>query len=175
MAITTTQGTGSRRHRNRETASVLAVTAAVLMLVLSACSPSPSGGESAGTTEKPEQSFADWQQELDDCLADAGIEVPKPNAEEGIIGAPQGDPDVFAAAYKTCVDDLGPAPVNPDMPSEEDLFESQLIFAKCMRDAGYDYPDPVKGSNGAAATVSGDIDAKILEECSAQAEDGTGK
>lgn len=78
--------------------------------------------------------MADWQTKLNDCLAAEGVD---PNRKRQPNGGSQ-------AAYTKCYAEVGPPPQvdGPPRPSREESLKMDLAFAKCMREAGYDYPDP---------------------------------
>lgn len=150
--------------------SLAVASCAVLAVGLAACSPAEeTGGQlESGTFEA---SINEWRMDFDDCMNDAGFDLTQ-GAEEG-GGVPSVDISQFDLAeldqaYAACTEEVGDPPVDDTVPSEEELFESQLAFAACMREAGIDYPDPVKGS-GMTPAFSTDTDPEIVDACSAEA------
>jgi hypothetical protein len=136
-----------------------------------------------------------------DCMRDQGIDMPDPEMGEGGVqmkagtdGGP-GGPDAaqqekFEAAHEECEHFMEDARANMPQPSPEERAEMQdklVVMAECMRDRGYDMPDPevaedggVKmkmGRNGPQSEAGGDEQVqKDQEECSAEAgmEEGPG-
>ena len=118
------------------------------------------------TTDDYETSIVDWRQKMDDCMREAGFDLGDPSTP---VDTSQFDMDAMAKASAACTITVGEPPVDPNQPTEDELFESQLIFATCMREAGYDYPDPVKGDGGMTPAFGPDVDSKVVDACSAQA------
>ncbi|WP_147525151.1 hypothetical protein [Cellulomonas timonensis] len=143
---------------------------AVLAMGLAACSPAE---ETGGQTDSGsfEMSINEWREDFDDCMNDAGFDLTQ-GAEEGgsvpSVDISQFDVAELDLAYAACVEEVGDAPVDDTLPTEEEVFESQLVFASCMREAGIDFPDPVKGS-GMTSAFSSDVDPEIVDACSAEA------
>jgi hypothetical protein len=145
--------------------TALAPTALALLITLTACGggssnsrvvslagASSSGGSTASATSRA----SGEQQALDfiNCLRKQGLDVPDPtvNADGTLSLAPPGggatggqpadrDPAIFQKAIAACGNP--PASLtggfNPDQPGFQD---AALSFAKCMREKGYDVPDP---------------------------------
>ena len=83
----------------------------------------------------------------------------------------EGDIDMkqYEAASKVCTKKLGEMPIPPGMPSPEEMQESMLKFAKCMREAGYDYPDPEVSKGGGIsiqAMPADEYDPAVMDSCS---------
>lgn len=139
-------------HRSARTRTALAAIALLLVPGVAACGsadskdaglPAAQGQKSAAKdTEKkadPENS-ADAQEKYDDCLRKNGVQVDANHTA-------QGDWDTFQAAQTVCKEFQDALPVQEIAPdAEAKIMESQLKLATCMRDLGYDYPDP--GGNG---------------------------
>lgn len=146
-----------------------------LILGLTACAPGSAEGKNELKTDKDniQLSMVDWRQKTDDCMLAAGFDM-RPSdgsgdAPSGSIDMSKFDMTAFDAAYKKCGDTIGPAPVDENLPTEEEIFESQLVFASCMREAGYEYPDPVKGSMGMSPAMGPEIDSNVIDKCSDRA------
>ena len=138
--------TSPLRRSLGKTLTVLA--GATLLFGLAACAPTPAPDE-LKTDGDYETSMLDWRQNMDDCMLDAGFDLVAMSENDGSsasIDMSQIDMVAFDKAYAGCSDTVGEAPIDASLPTAEETFEAQLIFAKCMREAGYDYPDPVKGS-----------------------------
>ncbi|MCM3657912.1 hypothetical protein M3147_11685 [Agromyces mediolanus] len=155
--------------------------------LLSACTAAPGAdgaAENGGALQNStyEQQYDDWRLKYDACMKKSGIELPKPmDTGEGgqavTLDAGEIDFDAFQAADEDCRGEVGDPPVDPDAPTMEEMYEQQLVFAKCMREAGYDYPDPAPPSeNGmSAAMAMADYDEADLDRCSEAAGFGTGE
>ncbi|GLU88745.1 hypothetical protein [Agromyces sp. NBRC 114283] len=160
--------------------------------LLSACSAAPGGdgaAENGGALENStfEQQYDDWRLKYDACMKKAGVELPKPaeagddsgDGEAMTLDAGTIDFDAFQAADEDCRGEVGDPPVDPDAPTAQELYEQQLVFAKCMREAGYDYADPEPPSeNGMSAMAmrgASDFDEADLDRCSEVAGFGSGE
>ncbi|WP_133161083.1 hypothetical protein [Microterricola pindariensis] len=151
--------------------AVAAATAALLLLSLSACAPA-SAGDPELESGSLDVSIAEWRQNMDDCMLDAGFDLTAQVSADGsseAIDTSQFDMAEFDKAYAACTEQVGEAPVDESLPSEEELFDAQLLFAACMREAGYDYPDPVKGSGGLSPAFGPETDIEVVDACSAEA------
>lgn len=149
--------------------AIAGVGTALLLVSMAACSPNTSNDrelQSEGTQLTPEQ----WRIETDDCMREAGFDMGSGDNSEP-VDISQFDMVEFDKAYNTCVEQVGPPPIDENVPSDEEIFESQLKFAGCMRDAGYDYPDPVKGSGGMSPAFGPEVDPNVVDECGAMAYD----
>lgn len=120
-----------------------------------------SGG---GENPRDSQEFQDAALEYAQCMRDNGIDMPDPefDGEGGVrigagsgpggAGGPGGGPDdeEFQAADDECQPIMEEAA--PDMqldPEEQAERQDQMIeVAQCMRDRGYDMPDPEVDENG---------------------------
>ncbi len=123
--------------------------AGLAALLLTACGSSDSsdegvasltGGDSATDDTNVEQEAQEWAQ----CMRDHGLDVPDPEASEdgGMQFKVTGD-DLDRDAMQKATEDCG-MPPGAEL-SEEDRAEMEdnaLEFAQCMRDKGYDVPDP---------------------------------
>lgn len=132
----------------------LASLSLIAMLLLAGCASAGSQpDDSAGGLEAPgaahEQDYAQWQVTFNSCLRDEGIET---TSKDGGLPVIDDYPaDVFKAAVTACADQVGDAPVNPDVPSTAEFNEQQLKFAQCMRAAGYDWKDPEPVDEGSVS------------------------
>jgi hypothetical protein len=204
MPIVTHRGSRIRGGRT----GLALVAAAGLMIVLSACTANPAASDAGGTSGaggsgelksgNEQTAFDDWQRDFSSCMSDQGVEMggfastslsnasggldESSETEGGTLGAMgEGEIDMkaFEAASKVCTKKLGEMPVPPGMPSQEEAQASMLAFAKCMRAAGYDYPDPEVSSGGGMLSVKAmpadDYDPAVLDKCSAQSFPSSGK
>ncbi|QIN29831.1 hypothetical protein [Brevibacterium luteolum] len=144
------------------------------VLVLSAC-----GGankemeEDTGGGADSASSVEQWQHDFTRCMSDEGIELADgggiPVNADGSFGGSEDSGD-FDRALQTCEEKLGPPPQDAGAVGDEELEAQLLRFSKCMREAGYDVPDPDFGS-GEGPVISGvpDADPEDVERCSAEA------
>jgi hypothetical protein len=167
-------GRSVMRARTSTLAALLAVVLLGLALVASGCgssssedgvaaledsasedtpTPAAEDGEDEGTSEADRQEAAlEWAR----CMREHGIDVPDPEFDgqgRGAIrvGGPGFNPDseTFRKAQEECGTPFGRG--GPPALSEEDrqqLQETMLEFAKCMREHGVDMPDPEFGEGG---------------------------
>ena len=101
------------------------------------------------------------------CMREHGVDVADPQTSGG--GAGGGgvmieigdgiDPEEMEAAQEACqplmadaIGDFEP----PDPEELERMQEQMLEFAKCMREHGVDFPDPVFSGDGASIQISGE-------------------
>ena len=165
----------SPRGTRRSIAQFAAATAgAALLLGLTACAPAGEEDVQLKTADY-ETALIDWRDQMDSCMLDAGFDIaPKGGDSEstGSVDTSQFDMVEFDKAYSACMKQVGEAPVDESLPTEDEMFETQLIFAKCMREAGYDYPDPVQGSGGMSQAFGPETNPDDIDTCSAQAEAG---
>ncbi|WP_223586226.1 hypothetical protein [Microbacterium sp. OVT16B] len=159
------------RSRRATTGALALATGAVLALGLSACAPAGSADPELKSGDH-EASIVDWRQSMDDCMLKAGFDLAQTSADGSpseSIDTSQWDMAAFDKAYASCTAEVGEAPVDDSVPSEDELFESQLIFAKCMRELGYDYPDPVKGSGGMGQAFGPETNGDDVDTCTEKA------
>ena len=116
------------------------------------------GGGSGGPDS---QEFRDAMLEYAECMRDHGIDMPDPEfgegggftqiVPEGEAGGPDGLSEEFQAADEACQPIIEDAMPEAEQLSPEEVSERQdqmLAMAQCMRDKGYDMPDPQVDSNG---------------------------
>jgi hypothetical protein len=106
------------------------------------------GGSSANEEQDPEEAALEWAK----CMREHGIDVPDPEVGEGGrvtirpgSGRRLGDrnSDEFREATEACgtpFGDAGPPALSDEQ--REQLQETMLEFAQCMREHGVDFPDP---------------------------------
>ena len=94
--------------------------------------------ETTSTTVDPEEAMLAFA----GCMRDHGVDFPDPGPDGEVrIEVDEADEAAWAAADEAC-DDLRPemAPMTDDQQSE--LADQLLAQAACMRDHGWDMPDP---------------------------------
>ncbi|MFI7539917.1 hypothetical protein [Actinoplanes sp. NPDC049599] len=103
-------------------------------------------GGGTGATAAPSASAATndparWTK----CLRDNGIDVKDPEAGGGTVQLPPDSPALTAAMNKCKQYSAGQSGSTGLDPSDPQEAAQRLKFAKCMRDQGVDWPDPVPG------------------------------
>ena len=110
-----------------------------LLLALSACGSK----EQPAAQEDKKGDMVKFAQ----CMRENGIDMPDPQGEDGrlsvAIGGEDGAPldqDKMKTAHEACKQHLpNGGEFKPPSPEEQDKMRQQ---AKCMRDKGYNWPDP---------------------------------
>ena len=116
--------------------------------------------DEAATDEDPQEAALEWAS----CMREHGIDVPDPRVgEDGRIEIRPGtgmrlerDGDDFREAREACgtpFGDSGPPPLSEEQ--REELQETMLEFAKCMREHGVDIPDPDFSGGGGVFRAGG--------------------
>lgn len=121
-------------------------------------------GSSGAAEEDPEEAALDWAR----CMRERGIDVPDPEVDgDGRIQIRPGagrrlgdvDSDAFREAQEACGtpfgDNGGPPALSED--EREEMQETFLEYAACMRKNGIDMPDP-DFSRGGVGLVFGSED-----------------
>lgn len=154
--------------RKRAAATITALLALPLLIgSLAACSAGPE----ASTTEASgsAQTADDWQVDYEDCMREAGVDFSDKSADITMDSA-------FAAADESCKEKLGPSPAGdgkkPSADEKQEAYERQQKVADCLREAGYDVPDP--DENGALSGMPDTVTQDALLAC-APADDGAGQ
>ena len=141
--------------------------------------PNSGRGAGEGGDADPEDAFLDYSE----CMRDHGVDMPDPvmvsTDGAGPIGAggatagqaieitDEFDPssDEFAEAAEACgsiLDDaMGDIEIDPEQQAE--MREQMLDYAKCMREQGVDYPDPVFDDGGGVSMTVGAVDMDMDE------------
>jgi len=140
-------------------------------------------GDAPATTLDPEDAMLAFAR----CMREHGIDVPDPQTAGGEAGGvmielgDDVDPEDMEAAHEACQPLMNDAVGNfepPDPEEIERMQEQMLEFAKCMREHGVDFPDPVFSGDGASVQISGgpsmsaDDDGMIEAQEACQAELG---
>lgn len=176
--LTTAHLTGPPSRPSRTTRRLGALVGVSLILALAGCSDASKGeGKTELVTGDFRTSVQQWREKMDDCMLAAGFDMRTTTAPDGTSGSVDTstfDMAAFDPAYAACTQEVGEAPVDPDQPTEEELFESQLAFAGCMRDRGYDVPDPER-NGGLSQAFGPETDADDVDACSKLAYGTDGK
>ena len=103
----------------------------------------------------------------------AGFDITGPETGEGgmtgSVDLSKYDMVAFDKAYAKCAETIGDPPVDENQPTEQEMFDFQLVFASCMREAGYDYPDPVKGQPVSTGAFGPETDGDVVDKCTNKA------
>jgi hypothetical protein len=138
----------------------MTATIGLVLVAMTACGDSGSDdggvaslsgdGASGADSEDAEQEALDWAR----CMRDEGVDIPDPETDEDgniqrgrIQVGPGSDiqPEEFEAAQEVC----GEPPGSEMSPQDEAAMQdAALEFAQCMRDKGYDMPDPDVSNGG---------------------------
>ncbi|MFD5099590.1 hypothetical protein [Streptomyces albidochromogenes] len=136
----------STRTRTRTRSVAVASCAAALALFASACSGSADSGrddpsDDSGTNAGKASDDAAKHRE---CLRDNGLDVPDPKPgqdERGItIGGDGMSKEAMEKALKACAGKGGPGAAGGGITQADK--DRMLKHAKCMRENGYNMPDP---------------------------------
>ncbi|MEU0884970.1 hypothetical protein ABZ345_40795 [Lentzea sp. NPDC005914] len=122
-----------------------------LLLALTACGGKPADSEAKKDDKGDMVKFAQ-------CMRDNGVEMPDPKddgqghvAIEAVPGGEAPDMEKMNAAHEACKKFLpNGGEFKPPSPEEQDKMRQQ---AKCMRDKGYNWPDPKFEGGGMAETL----------------------
>lgn len=131
----------STPRRTRSGAGLLLVAA----MLLTGCAGTPSTGDSAADTDTTanatdQQKMDDWNRDMASCYQKAGFDVSVMN---GVLafGADVTSAAGFEEATTKCTDEVGTPPGGVGVSNEEAL-KQDLAISTCLREAGYDVPDP---------------------------------
>lgn len=128
--------------------------APALALLLAACSsadapaapassaPPTVASSDGGSSDDVNAARDAYDLQLAQCMRERGLDIKDPAPGEGIT---ETGPEVNAAA-SACMEELGDPPLY--QPTEEEaaaMHESDLARAACLRELGYDVPDPKNG------------------------------
>ncbi|HXH33591.1 MAG TPA: hypothetical protein VNJ54_04160 [Plantibacter sp.] len=140
----------------RSALPTLVLSALAVTIALAGCS---AGGTASSSASPPDYAaeFDAYTLELASCMRDQGVDVedPTPGNTISLDGS-----DATNAAYDTCEGIVGLPPVNPDQPSKEEISDELRLRAQCLRDKGFDVPDP-------AADGSWDLPEDLFDEARA--------
>ncbi|QPL05590.1 MULTISPECIES: hypothetical protein [Actinomyces] len=140
------------------------ITRAAALLTCTACAVGLMTGCSGSKTEETAQASAsaasadDYLLRMAQCLRDKGIDVSDPDAD-GNMKFPEND--AAYAAVKECEDVVGPAPGAEDL-SDPSTQQDMVKAAQCLRDAGYDVPDPEVGKG---LQLNEEIPQDVMNRC----------
>ena len=140
------------------------------------------GGGSSRPGEVDPGEVEDAFVEFTRCMREHGIDLPEPTADDLTITSPGPEMEAehpgYEAAYEVCIPIVEDVTGSFEMTPQEvaDMQDSLLAQAECMRERGYDYPDPEFGDDG--MPVAGEISElevsteqleRDLNDCAAEA------
>ncbi len=129
----------------------ITLTTALATLALAACGAG--GDDSAKPASAPQDKALDGALKFARCMRGEGIDFPDPKkAANGLVrvGGPRQNPDNprNRAAADKCGKHLEGGGDAPD-PAQQAKFQDAFVdYARCMRAAGVDVPDPKPGDGG---------------------------
>ena len=154
------------------TTMLAAIATALLAIVASGCGSSDSSGDGVAaldtgpaaaaqtdtteqqTEEDPQEAALEWAR----CMREHGIDVPDPEMDEdggirvragrGGFRRGEGNDAEFREAQQACGSPLGNARPQLTEAERQQMQETMLAFAQCMRKEGVDMPDPAFGEGG---------------------------
>jgi hypothetical protein len=121
------------------------------------------GSSSDGQPTTPVDNPADDALAYSQCMRDNGVEdFPDPQVDEGglvVVLNPDSQDSDSPSALQECEPLLtGGGFDAPDEASVAQMQGQMLEFAKCMRDQGIDFPDPVVRADGSSLAEAGTAD-----------------
>lgn len=132
-----------RRFHRSTIAALLAVPTLVLMLA--ACAPEGATSEAPGASEGAPLSDTEFEAARDaydmkvaQCLRDKGFDVKDPQPGEGIV---EDLPGINEAGAE-CYEELGDPPTAGEKLTDAEQMDSMMKTVECLREKGYDIPDP---------------------------------
>lgn len=153
-----------REHDARTPLRWLAALAAacLLALALSACElPGTGEDKDAGDDTAVQADAEDAMLEYAQCMRDNGVPMkdPKPGQRGLLVNGGDSDPEALKAAEEEChgiIEDAIPEDAQREMPAEQK--EAMLAAAQCMRERGWDVPDPQFDGGRVTQRLEGGVD-----------------
>jgi hypothetical protein len=142
---------------NRTTLSIVAT--AATSLALAACGGG--GSSEASSREEQREKFEEAALKHAECMRRNGVDVPdpKPGRPGILIDGRDVPPEQLEAAEKKCRKHLaGLRPPELSSEDEREFRDKALKHAECMREQGFDFPDPKFGANGRVTQALEGID-----------------
>lgn len=179
--------TNLTRPRPRRARALLALTGIGLLIALSACAPNTSDGGADLASGDAQAEFDDWSLEFGECMKEQGVDVSmsagtssssestgdESTDDAATLNLGEMDLEKMEEAHATCTEKVGEPPVQPGMPDADEMNAAMLAFAACMREAGYDFPDPEISSDGGVVAMQAmpadEIDPADMDACNEQA------
>ncbi len=147
-----------------------ALAAAIMLWSLTACGGDDQttgiatlGGDSTATTDEQagpaeEQDLEEQALEFAECMRDNGVDMPDPQVEGGrmLFGGGAGgevDPEIQEQAMEACEDKRPDGGGNFSPEDQAEMQDRMLAMAECMRENGYDMPDPDFSGGGGGFVI----------------------
>lgn len=165
-----TEALNASKFRRTLRTSVTLLAGSTLLLGLAACGAGNSGADNGTLKEESSMTMEQWRSDVDGCMKTAGFDMGDPSES---LDTSKFDMDAFDKEYAACIKKIGDAPVDPNQLTQDEMFDVQLVFAKCMRDSGYDFPDPVKG--GMSSAFGPEVNPDDVDACSTKAKEAEPK
>jgi hypothetical protein len=172
----TEDGDGERAVRR--TASVALGAAAAIALALSACGGADDDASAGGGGGISEADVQDAGVKYARCMREQGIEMPDPQPGLGGLRGLMTDQDLerqpgFRKAEGDCRKHLAGLTSQISDEQRSEILDARLEFARCMRDQGFDVPDPQPGGGdgGGGGGPLGELDFEdprvqaAMDEC----------
>jgi hypothetical protein len=131
-----------RRSSMRRPAPAILAALVPLVMGLAACGDDTENStEGESTPGDGDLSEGEQQLEFYDCMRDNGVDLPDPEPGEGIqLEMDEYSPEAEAALAEC--EELLPVPPGADAEPDAEGLESLREFVECIREHGYDMPDP---------------------------------
>jgi len=122
--------------------------------------PTSSSTSSSSSADDPDKDFLQWQLKFAECMRGQGQNVSDPEPDGSVTMEMPEDAAAYEAATATCTEEVGAPPAQTGG-AKDNVDEDMLKAAQCLRDAGYDVPDPTGGGLGLPSGVTDEA----LEAC----------
>jgi hypothetical protein len=162
----------TRLTTRRNLKAVVAAAFVALALSTTACSGSdtgkPKNADVNGAATQADQAY-----EHRKCLREHGLAIPEPKPGEGITLGDQGmSKEELEKAFKACQDKAVGGPGKEMSQADRDKM---LAYARCMRENGFNMPDPTfDGGAGAALPVPEGVEKQKFDKANKACE-GAGR
>lgn len=108
-------------------------------------SPASSSASNSSSAEELDKEYQEWQLKYAECMRGQGQEISDPEPDGSFKMEMTEDDSAYKAADETCTKEVGDPPGQTGG-SEMINDEYMLDLARCLREAGYDVPDPTDGA-----------------------------
>jgi hypothetical protein len=128
-------------------AAGVAATAALLVVLAGCAAPAASGGAAEGSGgvggaavsgEEFSAARDAYDLKLAECLRGKGFDIKDPLPGQGI----QESSSEINEAASTCMSEIGDPPMVESPMSDTELLSTQLVWAQCFRELGYEAQEP---------------------------------
>lgn len=137
----------------------LAAIAAAIAVAIAGCTSTPGEPSADGSPSPSKPQAEDWQAGMVQCLTDKGWDVT--SRDDGGFGYELSEEqlDPFDQAREECHLSLGYDFEPPEYSQDEaaEIYDAFVTAAECVRDLGYEVPDPPSKQAFVEEMVSGDL------------------